>query len=398
MHNHRVLILGIDGYIGYPLAIHLLKLGYEVCGVDNLSRRDRVRGVKSNSLTDIDSFDNRINYLCQFDNFIEGTQFADLVHYETVKSILGYFKPNTIVNLAQMPSAPWSMVNAYHAFQTQSQNCMANLNVLWAMKEVCPEAHLLKLGTMGEYGTPDCDIPEGEIPEKCIRTYIGTKNTKVMGHVDCPMSGLIFPRQPGSFYHLSKVFDTYNVDFACRNWGLRSTDVMQGVVYGLNEPNSNIEITRFDYDEYFGTAINRFCAQAIIEHPLTVYGNGNQTRGYLPLKDSIQCLTLAIENPPAAGECRIFNQFEEIYSINELANIVCRQARKLGLNPGIMHIPNPRKEKESHYYNPEHSKLLNLGYKPTDDLEGEIGILLQQLLPYKDRVNKKVIMPKTKWE
>jgi len=396
MPNHRVLILGIDGYIGYPLAIHLLKQNFEVCGVDNLSRRDRVRHIGGASLTNIASFDDRANYLSSFNNFIDNMSRIDVDYYETIDSAIKYFKPNTIVHLAQMPSAPWSMINAYHAYQTQHENCMANLNVLWAMKQHCPNAHLLKLGTMGEYGTPDCDIPEGNITNTCVGEYMTGKTMD--DRYPCPMSGLIFPRQPGSFYHLSKVFDTYNVDFACRNWGLRSTDVMQGIVYGLNELTNDIEITRFDYDEYFGTAINRFCAQAIIEHPLTVYGNGNQTRGYLPLKDSIQCLTLAIENPPEAGECRTFNQFEEIYSINELADIVNRQARKLGLNPGIMHIPNPRKEKESHYYNPEHSKLLNLGYKPTDDLEGEIGILLKQLLPYKDRVNKKVIMPKTKWE
>jgi nucleoside-diphosphate-sugar epimerase len=396
MPNHRVLILGIDGYIGYPLALHLIKQNFEVCGVDNLSRRDRVRHIGGASLTNIASFDDRANYLSSFNNFIDNMSRIDVDYYDTISAAIKYFKPDTIVHLAQMPSAPWSMINAYHAYQTQHENCMANLNVLWAMKQHCPNAHLLKLGTMGEYGTPNCDIPEGEIPKECLTGGVGP----YVGGYDagCPMSGLIFPRQPGSFYHLSKVFDTYNVDFACRNWGLRSTDVMQGVVYGLNKPNNNIEITRFDYDEYFGTAINRFCTQAIIEYPITVYGNGNQTRGYLPLKDSIQCLTLAIENPPEDGECRTFNQFEEIYSINELADIVNRQAQKLGLNPGITHISNPRKEKESHYYNPEHSKLLDLGYKPTDDLEGEVGILLQQLMPYKDRVNKKVIMPKTKWE
>ena len=210
----------------------------------------------------------------------------------------------------------------------------------------------------------------------------------------CPMQGLLFPRTPGSFYHLSKVHDTHNIHFACNNWGLRSTDIMQGIVFGLNDCENPLDLTRFDYDECFGTAINRFCAQALAGIPLTVYGSGNQTRGFLPLKDSIQCLTLALEKPPALGEYRTLNQFESIYSVNQLADMV---AQTCSFSVSIQHLENPRKEAEKHYYNPEHDKLFELGYKPTTDIEFEIRILLNKLIPYKDCIKKHVIMPRVNW-
>lgn len=303
---------------------------------------------------------------------------------------------DTIVHLAEQPSAPWSMINAEHAKVTQQENVLGTLDLLWAMKEECPNAHLVKIGTMGEYGTPDCDIPEGRIPVNCLS---GSQWNDSRVYQNCKMQGLLFPRSPGSFYHLSKVHDTHNIKFACDTWGLRSTDIMQGVLFGVrvtgDEPEE--ELTRFDYDEYFGTVINRFCAQALIEHPLTVYGLGNQQRGFLPLKDSIQCLTIAIENPPQEGEYRTWNQFENVYSINKLADMVCRRATELGYHASIKHIPNPRTELEEHYYNPHCQTLFDLGYNPTKDIELEIRNLLTDLEPYKDRIIKSVIMPKTSW-
>ena len=213
------------------------------------------------------------------------------------------------------------------------------------------------------------------------------------------MGGLLFPRTANSFYHLSKVHDTHNIEFACRNWGLRSTDVMQGVVYGvkLGDQGSEVEITRFDYDQYFGTAINRFCAQAVSGHPLTVYGSGQQVRGFLPLEDSIKCLTLAIENPPAAGEYRTFNQLEDIYSIEQLAKITKVVAQDFGLNPKISYIPNPRNEADKHYYNPAHENLKALGYVPSFDITEGIRNLIHSILPYKERVREEVILPTTTW-
>jgi UDP-sulfoquinovose synthase len=289
------------------------------------------------------------------------------------------------------------MQSAHFCNTTQYENVLSTLNILWAMHEVCPNAHLIKLGTMGEYGTPDCDIPEGFISEECL-AGIDYKLTEMSGttKVKCPMSGLPFPRSPGSFYHLSKVHDTHNIIFACRNWGLTSTDIMQGVVFGITDTEQQL-LTRLDYDEHFGTVINRFLAQSLINHPLTVYGSGQQTRGYLPLKDSIQCLNIAIDNPPPSGTYRTLNQFENIYSVNELANMVAKSARKAGFTPSIQHIPNPRKEADSHYYNPAHQRLFDLGYIPTTDIQGELDNLVETLYPYRNRVIKSAIMPRTKW-
>lgn len=391
----KILILGSDGYIGYSLTLHLLKKGHNVTGLDNFSRRRRVNDLGSESLTPITSPIGRKSYLkFNYKNFNE------LIHLNLGRSpasftehVLRNVQPDCIVHLAEQPSAPWSMKDVEYATDTQYENVIGTLHLLWAMKNVCPNAHLVKLGTMGEYGTPDCDIPEGRIPARPC------KLNQREGRDLCPMHGLLFPRTPGSFYHASKVMDTINIEFSCRNWGLRSTDIMQGIVFGLNaDENTPLEeLTRFDYDECFGTAINRFCAQSLIGHPLTVYGKGEQIRGFLPLKDSIQCLTIAIENPPLEGEYRTLNQLENIYSINSLADMVCRGSKELGLNYSISHLKNPRNEAEQHYYNPIHQKLLDLGYEPTTDIQQEITTLINTLIPFKDRVRPHVINPLIKW-
>ena len=394
----RVLILGIDGYIGYSLALYLLKQDYEVTGLDNFSRRALVSDVEGFSLTPILPISVREHYLRSFPNFIDSVFGVNLDDYYTLDSLLKLIKSDVIVHLAEQPSAPYSMKDVRASMDTQYRNVLGTLSLLWAMKKNCPEVHLVKIGTMGEYGTPNCDIPEGEIPNQCLEDRWDEMGA-IVNH-PCPMAGLPFPKSPNSFYHLSKVHDTNNIIFACKNWGLTSTDIMQGVVFGTKTDYSNNdeqELTRFDYDEYFGTAINRFCVQAIIEHPLTVYGKGSQTRGFLPLKDSIQCLQIAIENPPKAGEYRVLNQFENIYSINNLADMICAEASDYGLHVGIAHIPNPRKELEHHYYNPTHEKLFSLGYNPTIEIREEINLLIQSILPYKDRVIEEVIMPKTNW-
>lgn len=402
---HRVLILGIDGYIGWALANHLLnRPGYEVCGLDNGSRRRLVKEIGSDSLTPIQPFSTRERYLRSHKNFIDLVCCVDLSHDWKVSRLLKELQPDTIVHLAEQPSAPYSMRDTKACMQTQVNNVAGTLSLLWAMREHCPEAHLLKLGTMGEYGTPNCDIPEGEIPVRPCgwvpedEEFSDDKNI-IHLYKSCPMKGLPFPRSPGSFYHLSKVHDTHNIIFACKTWGLRSTDIMQGVVFGvtINDDTSPSQLTRFDYDEYFGTVINRFCVQSIINHHLTIYGEGNQTRGYLPLKDSIQCLTLAIENPPSQGEYRVFNQFENIYSINQLADLVISASEQFNLYPHKMHLPNPRTEADKHYYNPAHQRLFDLGYIPTTDIKSEIIKLINDLISHKDRVIKEHIMPTTTW-
>jgi len=379
----RVLILGIDGYIGWALANDLLNDGYEVAGIDNYSRRILVKRVGSDSLIPISGTADRIDYLYKHSNFISASIYNITLGHsaQSLRSYLFEIRPDVIVHLAEQPSAPYSMISPNEAKQTQVSNISSTLDLLWAMKEECPDAHLVKLGTMGEYGTPDCDIPEGFIPLTCIESE----------DCSCPFGGLLFPRQPGSFYHLSKVFDSMNIEFACKTWGLTSTDIMQGIVFG-NEYN-----TRFDYDQYFGTVINRFCVQALIGLPLTVYGAGGQVRGFLPLKDSIQCIKLIINNPPKRGEYRVINQFENIYTISQAAKIVQASAMEAGLRVRTNHINNPRFEEEIHYYNPEHKILLDMGYTPTMDINEEVYNLIKKLIPYSDDVREEVIMPTTSW-
>jgi nucleoside-diphosphate-sugar epimerase len=271
------------------------------------------------------------------------------------------------------------MIDRQRAIYTQHNNIEGTLNVLYAIKELVPNCHLLKLGTMGEYGTPNMEIPEGFFEIE----YHGRKDT------------LPFPRQPNSIYHLSKVHDSANIQFASRVWGVAATDVMQGIVYGTrtDEMVHDALFTRFDFDEAFGTVINRFCAEAVIGQPLTVYGNGNQKRGFIDLIDSVQCLTIAAENPPDKGEYRVFNQLDEVYNLRELANEVTMVAKGMGLIVETGLIPNPRLEKE------EHNKLKRLGFQPTRTIRESIRQILTDLLQHRDTLMQyqHVILPKTTW-
>jgi len=400
----KVAILGIDGYLGWPLALHLINQGHEVSGIDSFARRYRVHELDCHSLTPIEEWTYRKIMLSTVQ--VAGFKFAPITLGVSSPSFIRTFlqdvQPDAIVHLAEQPSAPWSMRNVEQASITQIENVIGTLHLLWAMHEVCPDAHLIKLGTMGEYGTPDCVIPEGEIPKRCLGEHVWYSNedSTPQGYL-CPMSGLQFPRAPGSWYHLTKVHDTYNIIFACKAWNLRSTDIMQGPVFGVKTEDMGDKeslITRFDYDEQFGTVINRFCVQALAGIPLTVYGHGGQTRGYLPLKDSIFCMTLAIENPPKAGEYRTFNQFERTYSINELAQIVFEAGALLEMNVKIAHYENPRKEAETHYYKPHRNKLIELGYKPTKDITPAVTLLLRDLMPYTSRIREHLVIPETRWD
>ncbi|MBI4594655.1 MAG: NAD-dependent epimerase/dehydratase family protein [Candidatus Rokubacteria bacterium] len=383
----RVFIAGIDGYLGWALAVHLAQKGHEVAGLDAYYRRDWVAEVGSQSATPIRRMTERLGAF--HDHFEQGLDFrrGDLQSYNLVLNMFRSFEPEAIVHLGEMPSAPYSMMDVEHAVFTQTNNIVTTLNLLFAMREACPQAHLVKLGTMGEYGTPNVDIPEGFFEIE----YRGRKDR------------LPFPRQAGSWYHQSKVHDSHNVAMACRIWGLRSTDIMQGVVYGTRiEAMGDDErlLTRFDFDQCFGTAINRFCAQAVIGQPLTPFGKGGQRRGFLPLRDSMQCLLLALTNPPAEGEYRVFNQFEEIYNVTELAEKVKKIGDQLGFAVRIRPVENPRIEKEEHYYHPDHEHLLRLGYTPTRDMEAEIRIVLEDLVKHRERIiaRKQALLPDIRWD
>lgn len=383
----KVLITGIDGYIGYALAVHLSKQGgYEVYGVDNLSRRERVHYVHSQSIIPIKPFSYRFLNLKNIKAVREKT-----IDPSDVKSV----KPDAVIHLGQMPSAPWSMKSFSQCVTTQMDNLRSNLALIWGIIEGAPETHLIKLGTMGEYGTPNCPIPEGVFPEGS-QWMVNGEERELAGRLD----GMMFPRKAGSWYHLSKVHDTHNVRFACDNYGIRATDIMQGVVYGTRTDSNKGFPTRFDIDECFGTVINRFVAQSVAGLPITPYGKGEQVRGFLPLRDVMQCLQIAIDNPPEQGEYRTWNQFDRTYSVADLSVAVAETGRKLGRGHVIEHVKNPRKEMEKHEYKVCTDTLRELGYyKPAGDLHRELELMFKDLIPHRDRIlkYKNAIAPKTNW-
>jgi len=383
----RVFIAGADGYLGWTLAQYLAARGHDIAGCDLFLRRKWVEEMNAQSATPIRSMKERLAAFKEQFNKELIFKKGDLQDYNFILKFLKEFEPEAIVHLGEMPSAPYSMIDVNHCIFTQVNNIVGTLNILYAMKEACPSAHLVKLGTMGEYGTPNVDIPEGFFEIE----YRGRTDT------------LPFPRQAGSWYHQTKVHDSHNITFACRIWGLRSTDIMQGVVFGtrIDEMGDDDRLcTRFDFDQCFGTALNRFCAEAVIGHPLSPFGIGKQKRGFLPLRDSMQCLTIAINNPPKEGEYRVFNQFEEVYSITELVEKVKKVGGELGLDVKTSNMENPRKELEEHYYHPDHRHLLDLGYAPTHDVEQELRIMLQDLIVCKDRIiaKKDVFIPDIRWD
>ena len=381
----RVLVLGGDGYLGWPTAMHLSSRGHDVAVVDNYLRRQLVLESGSDSLTPVLNLRQRVDAWAQLtDRTIEAHIF-DLCEYDALDGLFKSFEPEVVIHYGQIPSAPYSMVDRRHAVFTQKNNIENNLNVIFTIVENNPDCHLVKLGTMGEYGCPNIDIEEGYIEIE----HKGRKDT------------LPFPKLPHSWYHASKVADSTNIHFASRVYGLRATDLNQGVVYGAHTDETLLDdrlLTRFDYDEQFGTALNRFCLQAVIGHPLTVYGAGGQTRGFLNIRDTLACVELAVLNPAERGEMRVFNQFTESFSIRDLAEEVQKAAVALGLQVDIAEVDNPRTEAAEHYYNPTHTKLLDLGLKPTllsDDL---VTDTLQTLLKYKDRVILDAIAPRTTWK
>ncbi|HET9722932.1 MAG TPA: NAD-dependent epimerase/dehydratase family protein [Actinomycetota bacterium] len=381
----RILILGGDGYLGWATSMYFSKHGHDVHAVDNYLRRRMHEENGTDSLTPIlDSLPARAEAWKDVTGLEIGVTEGDLTDWDVVERIFSEFQPEAIVHYGEMPSAPYSMIDRDHAVFTQTNNVTNTLNVLYAMAEIVPDAHLVKLGTMGEYGTPNIDIEEG---------YIEIHHN---GRSDV----LPFPKLPGSFYHLSKVHDSHNIHFACRIWGLRATDLNQGVVYGIETEETKLDerlVTRFDYDELFGTALNRFCLQAVIGHPLTAYGKGGQTRGYLNIVDTMRCVELAVLNPAGEGEFRVFNQFTEQFSVNELAQIVREAALHHGLQAEPVHVENPRVEMEEHYYNAKHTKLLDLGLEPHLLSETLIESMFHQMERYKHRVIPDRIDPRTRW-
>lgn len=380
----RILVLGGDGYCGWPTALHLSRLEHDVAIVDSFQRRSWDHELGAQTLTPIRTLPERLRAWERVTSKSIESFVGDILDYEFLSGVVSEFAPEAVVHLAEQRSAPYSMIDRRHAVFSQVNNVVGTLNVLFAIKEFQPNCHLVKLGTMGEYGTPNIDIEEG---------FIRIQHN---GREDV----LPFPKQPGSFYHLSKVHDSHNIHFCCKIWGIRATDLNQGVVYGTVTNETELDaalVNRFDYDEVFGTALNRFCVQAAIEHPLTVYGKGGQTRGFLDIRDTVRCIELACLHPPTRGEFRVFNQFTEQFSVLELAEMVRVAGKRLGLNAVIDHLPDPRVEAEEHYYNAKHTKLSELGLKPHLLSESLLDSLVNIAVRHRDRVDTSLLMPRVDW-
>jgi len=380
----RVMVIGGDGYCGWATALHLSNRGYDVAVLDNMVRRhwDLKLGVET--LTPIRRMEERIDRWRDLSGRTIEMLTGDVCDYPFLAGAIEQYKPDAIVHFGEQRSAPYSMIDRDHAVMTQTNNVTGTLNILYAMRDIVPDCHLVKLGTMGEYGTPNIDIEEG---------YIDIEHN---GRRD----RLPYPKQPGSFYHLSKVHDTHNIHFACRIWDIRATDLNQGVVYGVftdETADDEVLINRLDYDGVFGTALNRFCVQAAIGHPLTVYGTGGQTRGFLDIRDTVRCVELAIANPADPGEFRVFNQFTESFSVMELAEKVRDAGSKLGLDVTIEQTENPRVEAEQHYYNAKNTRLIDLGLEPHNLGDALLDTLLNVAIKYRDRVDERQIRPQVRW-
>lgn len=380
----RILIIGGDGYCGWATALHLSARDHDVTIFDSLARRRWDDDLGIETLTPIYAIDERVRAW----RHAAGREIAfvrgDATNYAELCACIRSVRPDAIVHFGQQRSAPFSMIDREHALATHLNNTVGNLNLLWAMHAEAPDAHLVKLGTMGEYGTPNIEIEEGfiEIEHK--------------GRTD----RLPFPKQPGSFYHLTKVSDSDQIYFACRIWGLRATDLNQGVVYGLHTDETKLApelVNRFDYDGVFGTVLNRFCVQAALELPLSVYGKGGQTRAFLNVRDTVRCVELAIDAPAERGEFRVFNQFTETFGVLELAERVSRVAAERGLNAPVQHVENPREEKEAHYYSTVNDRLIGLGLQPHFLDDAVIAELLAAAQTNRARIDPAQIPATVRW-
>jgi UDP-sulfoquinovose synthase len=377
----RVLVLGGDGFLGWASALHLSAAGHTVAVADSGVRRAYDVELGTASLVPIAPLAERVACWEAVAGRRIEAYVGDVCDGGFVDAVVGGFGPGAVVHFAEQRSAPYSMIDRAHAVHTQVNNVVGTLNVLYAIAAAGRPVHLVKLGTMGEYGTPNVDIEEGWLE----LDHHGRHDR------------VLYPKRPGSFYHLSKVHDSHNIEFACRAWGLAATDLNQGVVYGAATPETARHpalATRFDYDQVFGTVLNRMVAQAVLGEPLTVYGTGRQVRGMLDVRDTVACVRLAVEHPAGPGEYRVFNQFTEQWGVRQLAE---RVARVAGPGTAIEELPNPRVEADAHYYNAAHTKLLDLGLRPHYLTDATVAGLLELAAAHRDRIDPGVIQPTVDW-
>jgi UDP-sulfoquinovose synthase len=380
----RVIVLGGDGYLGWPTAMRFATQGHEVWAVDNYLRRQMALETCSEPLIQCPNLADRTAIFREVTGREIRPIIGDCTDGRMMFELFADVRPDIAIHYAEQPSAPYSMMGFDAAKRTLRNNLEATFNTIWACLQHAPDCHIIKLGTMGEYGTPDIDIEEGWID-------IAHKGRK---------DRFLFPRAAGSLYHTTKVLDTDLLWFYVRMYWLRVTDLMQGPVYGLTTPEVVSDqrlMPNFHYDDIFGTVVNRFLVQAVASVPLTVYGGGGQTRGYLNLKDTLQCVELAAASPPARGELRIMNQFTETFTVTELAERVVLAGRSLGLNVAVRAVPNPRQEKERHYYNPAHSALIDLGLQPNYMTTEVLVEMLSLVREHADRIDVARILPRVSW-
>ena len=377
----RIMVLGGDGYLGWPTAMYLSSRGHEVTVLDNGVRRQYDAELRSESLVPIESMHVRVKAWHQVTGATIVNVHADMCDADSVHQAIRTYRPEAVVHFAEQRAAPYSMIDRKHAVYTQTNNIVGTLNLMYAIGEIDRDIHVVKLGTMGEYGQPNIDIEEGWLDVE----HNGRRDR------------MLFPKRPGSFYHLSKVHDSHNLEFGCRAWGLRVTDLNQGVVYGQETEQTVLDPrleTRLDYDAVFGTVLNRFAIEAVLGRPLSVYGGGTQTRAFLDIRDTVRCVELACENPADVGEFRVFNQATEQFSLDELAKLVANSY------PGgaeVEHIENPRVEIENHYYHFTHTALESLGLEPhflgDTLLEQMYGVIER----HQDRVDLDLLAPNVQW-
>lgn len=380
----RVLILGGDGYLGWPTAMAFASRGHNVTVIDNYLRRKIAVETGSEALLPNPELFKRADIFHSISGHRIRVEIGDCTDYGILSAIFKDLRPEAVVHYAEQPSAPYSMIDYDCARKTLNNNINTTFNLIWAVMEYAPECHIIKLGTMGEYGTPNIDIEEGWIEIE----RNGRKET------------FLYPRQAGSLYHTTKVLDTDLLWFYVRTYGIRVTDLMQGPVYGVSTEEAELDerlFPNFHYDDIFGTVVNRFLVQAVAGVPLTVYGKGEQIRGYININDTIQCVELVMKNPPKKGELRIFNQFTEKFTVNEIAEKISRVGNEMKLNVKIMSIVNPRKEKEEHYYNVRHDGLLKLNLKPAYMTDEVLRGMMSKVIKYKDRIDNGKIMPRVSW-
>lgn len=380
----RVLILGGDGYLGWPTAMYLSKKGHEVAVVDNYFRRRACTELNCEPLLAVPNLHQRTELWQAVSGYPVKVFIGDVCDYQFLARVFREFGPEGVVHYAEQPSAPYSMMGREAAVFTLTNNLVSTCNLIHAVAEFNPDCHIVKLGTMGVYGTPNIDIEEGYLEVE----HKGRKHT------------FLYPKTPGSLYHLTKAQDGDMLYFYCRMWDIRVTDLNQGPVYGIttDETGTNdLLFPIFNYDDIFGTVLNRFLVQAVAGVPLTVYGKGGQTRGYLNIKDTMACVELALLHPAASWEYRVFNQFVETFSVNGLAQKVQEAGRELGLKVEVQQIPNPRLEAEEHYYNPLHTGLLSLGLQPHYLDETTLCEMLRLVQQYQDHIQPQLIQPQVCW-